>query len=231
MKERTEESATFALSSDEATYAIWPYDFELQYTVEIEKGGNGLSLELSVTNTQAEKPLTFTGCLHTYLHVNSEFVEVDGLEEKFYMDKCDKNTKKEQHPGRWTPKTEAGKSGRDAGKKGYVDRVYDACDLVTVVDHNKEVTFEVRQSPAWTHTTVYNPWQGDKLGGKKAGLDFDDNGYLHMLCVEPTIGDYTQPIFLGAGDTWYGAQSIRVRNKKRTHDSWDVLAGAALGDY
>ena len=75
----------------------------------------------------------------------------------------------------------------------------------------------------------YNPWQGDKLGGAAAGLDFDEDGYQHMLCVvrcathptmaadvadsaataqEPTIS--SAPVTLAPGASWAGSQTVAL---------------------
>ena len=59
--------------------------------------------------------------------------------------------------------------------------------------------------------TVYNPWTGDKLGGVAAGLDFDEDGYQKLLCIEPTIGDPEAPVVLKPGEMWTGAQAIEHR--------------------
>jgi len=183
------------------------------YCVGIQAGGEGIELNLSVINTSEEADLVFAGCLHTYLAVNSPTVEVQGLSGNNYVDKCDDCKLKCQPETPWRVKDEAERSGEEAGKPhlGYVDRIYSATDEVEITDVTKEDwLLHIEQSSNWTHTTVYNPWQGDKLGGEAAGLDFDEDGYLGMLCIEPTIGNSKRKVCVKPGDTWTGTQAIQV---------------------
>lgn len=125
-------------------------------------------------------------------------------------------TARKDEDGAFSIGAEAALSGARAGKKGYVDRVYTAVPLVTVTSSNPAGglgnfrNFRISQSESWPNTTVYNPWQGDKLGGKAAGLDFDEDGYLHLLCIEPTIGNPNEPIILKPGGLWKGTQTLEA---------------------
>ena len=49
------------------------------------------------------------------------------------------------------------------------------------------VVYDVTQSVTWPDTTLYNPWQGDKLGGAAAGLDFDEDGPYASCCLLPDL--------------------------------------------
>ena len=66
------------------------------------------------------------------------------------------------------------------------------------------------QSATWPDTTLYNPWQGDKLGGAAAGLDFDEDGYQNMFCIEPTIGQEAKGVTVEPGAKFVGTQTIAM---------------------
>ena len=169
-------TAVLELTENEATLALWPHRFRLEYTSQLLDGGKGIQNTLRVENTGAVE-FSFTACLHTYLALDSAQVVVEGLAGQQYIDKCDGMKVKVQHEGEWKVGDEASRSGEEAGKPGYVDRVY--CPTEEVCIHSTdpakpEWSRTCLQSPEWPNVTVYNPWQGDKLGGKAAGLDFDE---------------------------------------------------------
>ena len=65
------------LKDTEATRGVWPHGFKLRYVVTLT--AEELSTEVQLTNT-GERPLAFTGALHTYFAVDDvEKVEVLGL--------------------------------------------------------------------------------------------------------------------------------------------------------
>ena len=47
-------------------------------------------------------------------------------------------------------------------------------------------------------------------GGAAAGLDFDEDGYQYMFCIEPTIGQGAKPIKLAPGEQFVGTQAISM---------------------
>lgn len=55
-----------ASSLDEKTRALWPYDFDLIYSVTLER--HALNTSVVITNKD-EKPFDFEVLLHTYLRV------------------------------------------------------------------------------------------------------------------------------------------------------------------
>jgi len=202
--------ARLELTENEATLALWPHKFRLEYTVELLEGGKGIKMTLTVENTGGEE-FAFTACLHTYLALDSSAVEVEGLAGQAFIDKCDGMKAKVQHEKQWKVGTEAEASGEEAGKPGYVDRVYAATEEIAVhsIDPTKSDWGRTCvQSPEWPNVTIYNPWQGDKLGGKAAGLDFDEDGYRRILCIEPTVGELEKAVKLEAAGKWVASQTI-----------------------
>ena len=170
--------------------------------------------------------LSFTSCFHTYLRFDDTApLELHGLGGASFVDKCDGNKIKTQDADVITLEAESARSGTDAGKAGFVDRIYlgtaaaQKCETEVKDSRTGATLYVIEQSNGWPCTTVYNPCTGDKLGGAAAGLDFDEDGYQHMLCVEPTVADVAPqsdgragatPVSLGPGMSWSGAQKLCV---------------------
>ena len=181
-------SVTLVLRDNEHTRSIWPYQFELQYSIELLES-NGIKATLKVTNRD-EKAFTFSGCLHTYLQFkDTSNVTLHGFEGQntLFVDKADGRKEKTHHGGPIHIPTEAGKSAKDAGlDHGFVDRIY--FDTPGKYEFRaldtKKLIYSIVQSDSWTDTTIYNPWLGDKQGPKYP--DFDDDGYTKTVCCEPT---------------------------------------------
>ena len=80
-------AVTFSLRSSDETFAIWPHDFVLRYTVSV---GAQLELALEVANEGGEE-MTFEEGLHTYFAVaDLSRVAVHGLQNRTYLDKTRK---------------------------------------------------------------------------------------------------------------------------------------------
>jgi glucose-6-phosphate 1-epimerase len=80
-------AVTLMLRSSDETFAIWPHDFVLRYTVTV---GRQLELALEVANAGGEE-MTFEEGLHTYFAVaDVTKASVHGLQNKTYLDKTRK---------------------------------------------------------------------------------------------------------------------------------------------
>jgi glucose-6-phosphate 1-epimerase len=203
-------SITLGLSDSAQTRAVWPHKFELLYTVTLTPLAISFQLEATNTDTTA---WSFTGCIHTYLRfTDTKVVELHGFGGTQFVDKCDGRKVKMQDEGAViTAESASAASGTAAGKKGFVDRIYlnspTECEVRLKGVGNTKTLYHVQQSASYPDTTLYNPWTGDKLGGAAAGLDFDEDGYQHMFCVEPTVNE---PISVGPGKMWVGCQQIAL---------------------
>jgi D-hexose-6-phosphate mutarotase len=115
-------SLTLGLSDSARTRALWPHAFDLSLVVTLTP--TAIAFELSALNT-GSTPLSFTGCLHTYLRFrDSAALELHGLGGERFVDKCDGGRIHEQEAAGLALPAEAKLSGSWAGKKGYVDRIY-----------------------------------------------------------------------------------------------------------
>ncbi|KAJ8612257.1 hypothetical protein CTAYLR_002901 [Chrysophaeum taylorii] len=188
----------------------WVGDFELRYTVRL--GVRRLELELQVANL-GSAPFDFTACLHTYLLLDDvRNVTLHGLSGLEYFDKVAGRDRDEVNDA---IRVEAAShsSGDVLGQRaeGFVDRIYRAGgerSPLTLQHAASGETYSIAQS-GFPDTIVFNPWVAGKKGTK--GPDFDDDGYNHMICVEPAITrEGSGPIRVSPGSTWAGTQTIQV---------------------
>ncbi|KAF3764389.1 galactose mutarotase-like protein [Cryphonectria parasitica EP155] len=182
----------FGLSSsslDDKTRALWPYDFDLIYSVTLER--SGLNTSIVITN-KADKAFEFEVLLHTYLRVKDiTQVAVDGLDASQYIDKVDGASTKTQ--------------SSSITITGETDRVYTPAqgpsEPVIVTEGGSKIFSVVRDN--LTDVVVWNPWTE-----KAAGIgDFaPKDGFKQMICVE--AGSVKGFQTLEPGDAFEGAQTI-----------------------
>ena len=53
---------------------------------------------------------------------------------------------------------------REAARAEQDDAQHDLYAMLVLVQGSDVVLYDVKQSASWPDTTLYNPWQGDKLG-------------------------------------------------------------------
>lgn len=180
--------AGFQLQSNDATRAIWPYDFAAEYTVTVSD--DALTLALSIRNTDRQ-PFSFTTALHTYLRVQDiAAVDVIGLQHLHYSDSAaDGLAEIETAPSLQID--------------GEVDRIYfDAVQPIKVNEPNQRSMQCTAQG--FADAVIWNP------GAVKAAAlkDLERDSYRRMLCVEAAA--IKQPIELSPGAIWSGVQRLNV---------------------
>lgn len=161
--EHGEAAVTLALSSSEATRAVWPFDFELRYTVAV---GRRLEMTLEVKNRSASE-FRFEEALHTYLSVSDvRLIRITGLESTAYVDKVGGSARHRSEQG---PLTFSGET----------DRVFVNTSADCRVHDPVHGDVAVRKSGSLS-TVVWNPWQ------KKAESlpDLAGDQWHTMVCVE-----------------------------------------------
>ena len=180
------EKAVLRLKADKETKAIYPYDFELYYKVELRE--SALYTELRVV---ALTDLQFTALLHTYFRVEDiKDVLVKGLGGLTYRDKLTGQQTKE-------------KNG-DVQIGSEVDRIYpDTPSKLSLTLGQHRV--QIEKSESLPDAVLWNPW----IAKSKAMSDFGDEEYKHMVCLEP--GCVTERVHLTRGDEWIGWQCITVQ--------------------
>jgi glucose-6-phosphate 1-epimerase len=139
--------------------------FTVDYIVSVSEA---LRLELLVTNTSKEDPLTFESCLHTYFEVGDiSSVSITGLKGTNYLDKV----------ANFAEITETNEKIQISSE---VDRVYlNTPAAVEIEDAKLRRKIRIEKSGSLS-TVVWNP------GMTKAQQmpDFANDEYQRMLCVE-----------------------------------------------
>ena len=177
---------TFRLVSNEQTHAIWQQHFVA--TLRVALHPNQLQITLQVDNTD-DRPLQFTGALHTYLAVqNIANVQLTGLGGQ----------------AEWNAVTDHHATAADALRfDGEFDRVYQAASNPLQLQEGGH-TLNIAQSPSWGQSVVWNPGVS-----KCAALtDMPPDGYQHMLCVE--AAQVYQPISVAPATQWEGWQRLSL---------------------
>ncbi len=152
------------LRADEQTRALWPHEFELEYSVTV---GGALELALRVCNTGTDA-FDFEEALHTYLTVSDiHGVEISGLAGDTYIDKMNGAQKRVEGP-------------QPIKFSGETDRTYvNTSGKCEVNDPARGWIIAVAKKNSLT-TVVWNPW----IAKSKAMPDFGDEEWPGMVCVE-----------------------------------------------
>ncbi len=179
---------TLFTESNDDTYDLWPFEFELRHIITI---GKTLTMSLQTTNTD-EKDMKITEALHTYFSVTDiHEVYVAGLEGRPYFDKvADVDTTAPNGPLHFT---------------GEFDSVFcDTKSTVMIVDKRKKREISIAKEGSDT-TEVWNPW----IRKSKELPDMADNEWSDMLCVETVnAGDNIVTIKPGAQHTMSSIISV-----------------------
>ncbi|CAL5397650.1 unnamed protein product [Camellia sinensis] len=168
----------------------WPRCFEFRLRVSLTADGK-LTLISRIRNING-KPFHFSFAYHTYLSVSDiSEVRIEGLETLDYLDNlCQRKRFTEQ--------------GDAITFESEVDRVYlSSPNVIAVLDHERKRTYVIRKE-GLPDVVVWNPWEKKA----KAMLDFGDDEYKQMLCVDGAIIE--KPITLKPGEEWTGRLELGV---------------------
>ena len=165
------------LTSDAATFLLWPHAFALRYTIII---GQTLELDLRVDNL-SDQPFVFTEALHTYLTVGDvRQIRISGLSGTTYADKVRQSQRFTDHG--------------DIVFTDETDRVYLQTTTPCTV-HDPLLTRKIVVSKTGSQATViWNPW----IAKAKAMTDFGDDEWPGMVCVE-TVNALDHAVTLAPG--------------------------------
>ena len=179
--------AVLRLATSQATLAMWPFPFGLEYTVKI--GGNRLEMSLKVSNPDTT-PFDFTAALHTYLRVTDlNLTSVWGLQGLWLTDSASQNR-------------EAIQKDEWIDFPGEVDRIYSkAVKPLQVMQEERKTRLEQK---GFTDVVIWNPGP-EKCAALK---DMEPLGYREFVCVEAAAVE--KPVRLAPGRTWTGSQTITV---------------------
>ncbi|MDO6388021.1 MULTISPECIES: D-hexose-6-phosphate mutarotase [unclassified Uliginosibacterium] len=176
--------AVLRLTDSEATRALWPHAFKIEFSVAIT--ASRLDMELEVENT-GEAPLRFTTALHTYIRVKeAEEAHLEGLRGQQYRDLL------------------TGQMHSDSGTFVAIDRETTRQYLATenpllLRDDRRALGINAENMP---DTVVWNPWEATCA----TIADLPPSAFRRFLCVE--AGAIESPVELPAGEGWWGRQSL-----------------------
>ena len=185
---------TLGLKSDEETKKLWPYDFDLEYTVSVSMK---LNLKLVTKNT-GKVPFSFSCGYHPYFAVgSSEQAVVKGLDGCKYTDARG-------------PELVTGVNEGDLAVGTDKDHVFDmpavARQEVALVDNTLKRAIAVVSSGN-RNTVVWNPGEGNETPDMAAG------DWRRFVCVEP-VGDWPggRTLEPGASDEFVAAIQSNMGN-------------------
>ncbi|KAF9616234.1 hypothetical protein IFM89_029010 [Coptis chinensis] len=224
------------LKPSEEDMKSWPHSYEFRLRVTLGPGGDlMLTSRIRNTNTDG-KPFTFTFAYHTYFSVSDislpsdlvpleklvfSEVRVEGLETIDYLDNLLNRERFTEQGDAITFESEVNilfpgvlcyvpcvsfiyqyVSNSLCSYMKKVDKIYVSTPTkIAILDHEKKRTFVLRKD-GLPDAVVWNPW--DKKA--KAMVDFGDDEYKHMLCVEAAAVE--KPITLKPGEEWKGRQEL-----------------------
>ncbi|KAJ3106611.1 hypothetical protein HDU97_005976 [Phlyctochytrium planicorne] len=172
---------------DPKLFALWPFPFSLVYTVRL--GSSLLTTALTVKNTGTSE-FSFTSLLHTYFAINDlKGLKISNLTGIKYVDKVANGESFVE-------------SNEFVTISGEVDRVYENIRTPELVIHDGTAAPIKLAVSGFNDIVVWNPW----VEKAKAMADFNDDGFLHMVCVE--AGKVSAPVVLAPGKEWQGHQVI-----------------------
>jgi glucose-6-phosphate 1-epimerase len=182
----------FELQADAATRAIWPCNFCVLLTVDLQD--HQLKISLRVDN-QGDQALTFTGALHAYLAVQA----IDQARLLGQANQPEWDAVQDKHQAC---------SGQLHFNSEF-DRVYDVAQpghpaQPTWLLQDGVQTLRISQSEAWGQSVVWNP------GAEKTAQlqDMPADAHQKMLCVE--AARVNTPIEVPACQSWQAWQQFNI---------------------
>lgn len=167
------------LDADQAPYEEWQGKATLEVEIRLS---DTLWMELRTIN-HSESPLLASQAIHSYFQVeDSRKIAIPELTGLKYHDKVNDNQVTEQKD--------------PILLNGEVDRVYlNTPRRVTLHDQISDRCIAI---DTWgnAHFVVWNPGESNA----KAMGDFDDDGYEHMVCIEPANAQVS-PVSINPGET------------------------------
>ncbi|MEO7104450.1 MAG: D-hexose-6-phosphate mutarotase [Gemmatimonadaceae bacterium] len=180
------DSATFRITDDEETRALWPHQFNAELTVELAEM---LTVSLVIRNS-GDSTFSFTAALHNYFAVTAvQQAAVEGLSGLVYVDKVAGGTRCVEEDA-------------DLHIHGETDRIYVSGPRQVSLSSAVGSSSTVIGADGFGDWVVWNPWR--ELSASLADMEPDD--YLEMLCVE--AARISDPVVLTPGATWSGTEVV-----------------------
>jgi glucose-6-phosphate 1-epimerase len=183
---RAGSSATFRITDDDQSRALWPYPFIADLAVDLAAT---LTVSLTITNS-GNSPFSFTTALHNYFAVTDvRTSSVHGLSGLMFIDKMAAGAHRmEEAP--------------DLCLNGETDRIYVAGPRQVTIASAVGSSSTVISAEGFGDWVVWNPWRE----GSALLADMHPKDYLQMLCVE--AARISDPMVLAPGAAWSGREVI-----------------------
>ena len=196
-------SQVFELQANDATRAIWPVNFRVLLTVDLQV--QQLKIRLRVEN-QGAQVLSFTGALHTYLAVSAiDQVSLQGQTQQPEWDAVQDTHQMCSGLLRFNSEFDRVYDvAPPAQAQGLPAQPQPAQPQSTWCLQDGPQTLKISQSHAWGQSVVWNP------GAAKAAQlqDMPADGYQKMLCVEAAC--VNTPIQVPATQSWEAWQQFNL---------------------
>ena len=180
------DSATFRITDDEETRALWPHRYSAHLSVKLAEM---LTVSLVIKNS-GDSTFSFTAALHNYFTVTDvKQAAVEGLSGLVYVDKVAGGTRCVEEDA-------------DLQIRAETDRIYLAGPRQVAISSAVGSSSTVIGADGFGDWVVWNPWA--ELSSSLTDMEPDD--YLEMLCVE--AARISDPVVLPPGATWNGTEVI-----------------------
>jgi glucose-6-phosphate 1-epimerase len=179
-------SATFRITDDDQSRALWPYQFTAELVVDL---ADMLTVSLTIANSGVSA-FSFTAALHNYFAVTDVGLSsVQGLSGLVYLDKMAAGARcVEEAP--------------ELRLHGETDRIYTSGPRQVAISSAVGSSSTIIGADGFGDWVVWNPW-------RESSATFADMGaedYRRMLCVE--AARISAPVVLPPGATWCGTEVI-----------------------
>jgi len=179
-------SATFRITDDDETRALWPYRFVAELIVNLAEM---LTVSLRIVNS-GDSPFSFSAALHNYLAVTDvKRSAVRGLSGLVYVDKMAAGARCVEEAG-------------ELRLSGETDRIYIAGPRQVTVASAIGSSSTVVGADGFGDWVVWNPWSE----GSASLSDMGPGDYVEMLCVE--AARIMDPVVIDPGAAWSGTEVI-----------------------
>jgi len=181
--ETTDTTAVFSLTETEYTTAMWPYKFQVLYTVTL--ADDALKTEFCVTNT-GDKMFDFTAALHTYwscTDIGKIKISSPDFAGATYLDKM------------LSPPADVKSESDTLTISKEVDSVYAGVSGdVVLADAGRSRPMTISNEIGWSDTVVWSPYGNEGMG------------YKEFVCVESAQA--ASSVALQPGEYWTGAMKV-----------------------
>lgn len=181
-------SLVLKLTDSPESFLLWPYKFQLTYTVTISV--EGLNFSLVVSNTDPETSFSCNALFHTYFKVEAiRNVSIRGFQNTFYANKLEDNKislMDGESPITFEQEIDCIHLSKPDHLIGNIvlQRTADESSPITIIKSAYvQDTGSIWKNELSVDVVVWNPW----IEKSKTIADLHDDAYHNFVCIEPGI--------------------------------------------